>query len=169
MLKKPLINNQIRALKIRVIDKDGKNLGILSLREAIEKAKRQGLDLIQVTHKVQPPVCKIGDYGKYLYSLQKKARKSKVRQGGEMKEMRLGFNISLHDMETKAGKVIEFLEKGDKVRIELILRGREKALQNFAKEKIEKFLEIIRKRVAIKIERELKKERRGLGLIISKE
>lgn len=137
--------------------------------EAIQKTRERGLDLVQVTKKVYPPVCKIIDYGKYLYILHKKERKSKKKKIGVMKEMRLSFNISPHDMETKADKVVEFLKKGDKVRIEMRLRGRERALQDFIREKIEKFLQIIQEKLPIKVERELKKEARGLTMIISKE
>lgn len=144
-------------------------MGILKLEEALKIAREQNLDLIQVTEKVEPPVCKIGDYGKYLYNLQKRERKSKKKKAGVIKEIRLTFNISEHDMETKARKVVEFLKEGSKVRIEMILRGREKALEEFAKERVEKFLEIIKKSLAIKIERELKKERRGMAMIIIKE
>jgi len=167
-LQKPPVNNWIRAKEIRVIDADGKNLGVLGLAQALKIARERGLDLIQATNKVQPPVCKIGDYGKYLYRLQKKEKKAKVKKVSLIKEMRLGFNISPHDMETKAGKVGEFLKEGNKVRIEMILRGREKALQDFAREKVGKFLEMIKEKTPIKIERELKRERRGAAMIIAR-
>lgn len=153
---------------MRVIDEEGKNLGILDLKKALSLAKEKGLDLIQVTEKVTPPVCKLGDYGKYLYQLEKKERKKRKKQAGKMRQMRLGFGISTHDMEIKAQKVADFLKKGHKVRIEMVLKGREKSLEDFAKNKIEKFLEILNKKVPLKIERELKKERRGFCLILIK-
>ncbi len=128
----------------------------------------RNLDLIQVTEKVEPPVCKIMDWGKYLYSLEKKERVSRVKTGGEIKGIRLGFNISLHDLEIRAHQAEKFLKKGDKVRVELILRGREKAHGDFAKEKINQFLEILEKLIPIKTERELKRESRGFTIIISK-
>ena len=168
MLKRPLVNNQIRAPQVRIIDETGKQLGILPLNEALQIVRERNLDLIQVTEKVEPPVCKIMDYGKYLYSLQKKERKAKIKRGCEMKGIRLGFNISLHDMETRANLAEKFLKKGDKVRIELPLRGREKRLSDFAKGKMNQFLEILGKLLPIKIEGELKRDLRGFTMIISR-
>jgi len=131
-------------------------------------ARERNLDLIQVTEKVDPPVCKIEDYGKYLYREEKKNRSIKKQKGGELKGIRLTYNISLHDLETRARQAEKFLNKGDVVRVELTLRGREKALQDFAKEKMNKFLEILNNIIPIKIEKGLKREARGLILIISK-
>jgi translation initiation factor IF-3 len=166
--KRVFINNQIRTDKVRLIGPEGKQLGIFSLEEALKKAQELELDLVQVTDKVTPPVCKIMDYGKYLYALQKKERKMRQSQTGELKNIRLTFNISEHDMETRARAAEKFLKKGDKVRIELVLRGREKALSDFAKQKVNQFLEILKKSTPIKIERELKREARGLTMIVAK-
>jgi len=163
-----LINNRIRAEKVRLIDETGQQVGILPLQEAINKAKEKGLDLIQITEKVEPPVCKIMDYGKYLYTLKKKEKKIKHRTG-ELKGIRLTFAISNHDLQTKVKQAEKFLKKGDKIRIELRLRGREKAHQDFAKEKIKKFIEELQKTIQIKIEKDLKKEPRGLIMIVSKQ
>ena len=168
MIKKPFINNQIRARQVRVIDETGKQLGIFPLEAALRLAQERSLDLIQVTEKVDPPICKIEDYGKYLYREEKKERGIHKHKGGELKGVRLTFNISQHDMETRAHQAEKFLKKGDKVRIELPLRGREKALGDFAKEKINKFLEILNGVIPIKIERELKREPRGFTMLISK-
>lgn len=85
-----------------------------------------------------------------------------------MKVIRLGFNISLHDLETRINQAEKFLKHGDKVKIEMILRGREKSLEGFAKEKFNKFLELLEKKIPIKTERVLKKEPRGFTMIISK-
>ncbi len=169
LFKKPPTNNQIRAREIRLIDETGKQMGVVGLEEALRIARERNLDLIQVTEKVAPPVCKIGDYGKYLYREEKKNKATKKQKGGELKGLRLTFNISLHDLETRARQAEKFLKRGDKVRIELVLRGRERALQNFAREKINKFIEILKGITPIKIEREIKKESRGLTMIISKE
>jgi translation initiation factor IF-3 len=140
----------------------------MNLEEALQKAKERNLDLIQVTEKVMPPVCKIADYGKYLYREEKKNKLAKKQEKGELKGIRLSFNISLHDLETRARQAEKFLNRGDKVKIELPLRGRERALQDFAKEKIGKFLEILENTVPVKIERKLKREARGLTVILSK-
>ena len=168
IIKRPFINNQIRASKVRVVDETGKQLGVLGLTEALEMAKEKNLDLIQLTEKVDPPVCKIMKYGKYLYSLEKKEKQSRTKTGGEIKGVRLTFNISLHDLETRARQAEKFLKKGNKVKAELILKGREKVHENFGKEKINKFLEILEKLIPIKIERELKKEPKGFTIIIAK-
>lgn len=163
------INNFIRAKEVRVIDETQKQLGVMNIFEAIELAKSRGLDLIQVTEKVDPPVCRIGNYGKYLYSLSKKGKKIKVKtHTTELKEIRIGFNISPHDIETKAKQAEKFLKEGDKVKVSMILRGREKAMGDFAKKKIQFFLETADKIIAIKVERDLKREPKGFTIIISK-
>ncbi len=169
MLRKPLVNNQIRAFEVRVIDETGKQVGVISLKEALKLAQERNLDLIQVTEKVEPPVCKIMDYGKYLYSLSKKEKAARPKMAGGIKGIRLGFNISPHDLETRAHQAEKFLKKEQKIRVELPLRGREKAMGEFAKGKIAQFMEILGKLVPIKVERELKREPRGFTIIIAKQ
>ncbi len=168
MFKKLLVNRQIRATEVRLIDETGKQLGVVPFEEAARLAIERKLDLIQVTEKLEPPVCKLGDYGKYLYQEEKKEKATHKHKGGELKGIRLTFNISLHDLETRVHQTEKFLKRGDRVRIELPLRGRQKALQDFAREKVEKFLEILKGAVPIKTERELKREPRGFSMIISK-
>ena len=168
MIKRIFVNNQIRALQVRTIDETGKQLGILPLEEAIKAARDRGLDLIQVTERVEPPVCKIGNYGKYLYQEEKKEKATLKKKGGDLKGIRLTFNISQHDLETRARQSAKFLAKGDFIRVELPLRGREKALQDFAKDKVVKFLETLKALTPIKIERDLKRESRGFNMIIGK-
>ncbi|MGB2762170.1 MAG: translation initiation factor IF-3 [Minisyncoccales bacterium] len=170
MFKKALVNNRIQAKEVRLIDETGKNLGVLKLNEAIQIAQGRNLDLIQITEKLDIPVCKIMDYGKYEYSEKKQEKKSAQKQkSGEIKGIKIGFNISPHDLEIRAKQAEKFLKQGNKVRIEMRLRGREKALQGFAKEKINKFTEILGNLIPYKIERELKKEPRGLIMIITKQ
>ena len=155
------------AREVRVVDETGKQLGIMPLEEALRISRDKELDLIQVTEKAVPPVCKIGNFGKYLYQLQKKERKVK-QVGGELKEVRIGFNISPHDSETKARTAEKFLKNGNKVKVSMPLRGREKALGNFAKEKMIQFLDFLETIIPIKAERELKREPRGFTIIVSK-
>jgi len=166
---KVLVNNFIRSKEVRVIDETGAQLGVMNIFDAVDLAKSKGLDLIQVTDKVEPPVCKIANYGKYLYTLQKKERLHKQPKGGELKEIRLTFGISEHDMETRAKQAKKFLDEGDKVKINMNLKGREKAMGNFAKEKVQKFLDNLNSMIPIKTERELKREPRGFSMIISKQ
>ena len=167
-MKYPLINNRIRAREVRVIDETGRQLGVFSLQEALRLAREHNLDLIQVTEKVEPPVCKIGDYGKYLYSLQKKEKATKTK-AGEIKGVRISFAISIHDLEIKAKQAEKFLKKGYRVKVELILRGRERALADFAKGKMSQFLEVLGKLAPFKTERELKREPKGFTMIITKQ
>jgi len=168
-LNKVLINNFIREKEVRVISETGEQLGIINIFDAINLAKSKGLDLIQVTEKVVPPVCRIANYGKYLYQQQKKEKKMAKPKGGELKEIRLTFGISPHDMETRAKQAEKFLKEGDKVKVNMALRGREKAMGQFATEKVKKFLENLNSIIPIKTEREIKREPRGFSMIISKQ
>lgn len=165
VIKKPNINHNIKAEKVRLVDETGQQLGLLSLDEAVQMAKDKGLDLIQVTEKVDPPVCRIMEYGKYLYQ-QKKKEKTSHHKGGELKGIRLSFGISDHDLETRARQAEKFLRKGDKVKIEMKLRGRERALGQFTREKVNRFIEILSRTIPVKIEGMLKKSPRGLTMII---
>jgi translation initiation factor IF-3 len=167
-LNKVLANNFIRAKEVRVIDETGAQLGVMDIFAAIELAKSKGLDLIQVTEKVVPPVCRIANYGKYLYTIQKKEKKIKVVRT-ELKEIRVGFNISPHDIEIKAKQAEKFLKEGHKVKVSMVLRGREKAMGDVAKNKVIFFLETADKLLPIKVERDLKREPRGFTVIVSKE
>jgi translation initiation factor IF-3 len=168
-LDKILTNNFIRAKEVRVISETGEQLGIMNIFSAIDLAKSKNLDLIQVTEKVEPPVCRIANYGKYLYQQQKKEKKISKPRGGELKEIRLTFNISPHDMETRANQAKKFLDEGDKVKINMSLRGREKAMGQFATDKVKLFLEKLDTLIPIKTERELKREPRGFTMIVSKQ
>ena len=151
------------------MDETGKQLGIIELTEALRLAQERNLDLIQVTEKVIPPVCRLADYGKYLYWQEKKQKEIKKHKGGQIKGIRLTFGISLHDLETRAKQAEKFLNQGDKVLIEMVLRGREKALAGVAKDKINLFIEILDKAVPIKAETDLRKGPRGVTMIISKQ
>lgn len=150
---------------MRLIDESDHQVGVVSLKEALEMAWAKHLDLVQVTDKVEPPVVRITDYGKYLYALQKKEKNVRT---SEVKGIRLTYNISPHDMETRAAQAKKFLEKGDKVKIELRLRGREKAFGNLSRDKVNQFLEILGKSIPYKIDKELKREMGGFNMIISK-
>jgi len=168
-LNKPPYNNQIRAAEVRLIDEQGQQIGILPLEQALQMAKEKNFDLIQVTEKVSPPICRIGDYGKYLYQLQKKERKSLVgSKKSEVKIIKLSFNISDNDIETRVLAAEKHLNKGDKIRLELPLRGREKQLSEVGVQKINKFMESLQSKVEVKTEKELKKEPKGLSMIILK-
>ncbi|MFH0739847.1 MAG: translation initiation factor IF-3 [bacterium] len=169
MQKRILINNQIKAPNVRLINEKGEMLGIVTLQQALIKAHEANLDLIEISEKTVPPICKISDYGKFSYQQGKKEKKmSKGQKAGEIKGIRLSFAISPHDIETRSKAVEKFLKTGYKVRVEMVLRGREKGLAEFAKQKLLKFLDVLRATTPIKIERELKMEARGWTMIITK-
>lgn len=120
------INREIRATKVRVIDKDGGQLGVLSLLEALSRAEEAGLDLVEIAPSADPPVCKIIDYGKYRYQQTKKEKESKKSQHQvRVKEIKIKPNTDQHDVQVKTKHAREFIEKGDKVRITCVFRGRE--------------------------------------------
>ena len=169
ILKRTPVNNQIRAAEIRLVDETGKQLGVVSLRDALQLAQGRHLDLIQVTEKVVPPVCRLGDYGKYLYWQEKKQKEIRKQKGGQIKGIRLSFGISPHDLEIRAKQAEKFLNQGNKILIEMVLRGREKALSHLARQKVTRFLEILNKSIPVKLETDLKKGSRGFTMIISKQ
>ena len=167
-IDKTRINRGITSKEVRLIDDEGGQVGVVPTAAALAMAEGKGLDLVEVAPQSEPPVCKIMNYGKYIYALKKKERSISHNKGGEMKGIRITFNISDHDLETRTKQSEKFLKSGDKIRLEMRLRGREKAHQDFAKEKIKKFLEILNNAIPIRIERDLKKESRGMTMIISK-
>ena len=124
--KGPKANERIRSPQVQVISSDGKNLGILATQEAINIAKQEGLDLIEISANANPPVCKIIDIGKYKYDLQKKANKAKKKQKIiNLKEIKLRPVTEIHDYNFKIKNAQKFLEKGDKVKFTIKFRGRE--------------------------------------------
>mgnify|MGYP001351980601 CR=1 FL=1 len=124
--KGPRINERIRAPEVQVISSDGKNLGTLNTRDAIQRAKEEGLDLIEISPNANPPVCKIIEIGKYRYDLQKKASKAKKKQKIiNLKEIKLRPVTEIHDYNFKIKNAQKFLEKGDKVKFTVRFKGRE--------------------------------------------
>ena len=122
----PKANERIRSPQVQVISSDGKNLGTLSTQEAINMAKQEGLDLIEISPNANPPVCKIIDMGKYKYDLQKKANKAKKKQKIiNLKEIKLRPVTEIHDYNFKIKNAQKFLEKGDKVKFTVKFKGRE--------------------------------------------
>ncbi len=113
---------------MRVIDEDGKQLGILSKQEALRVAEEHGLDLVEISPDADPPVCKVVDWGKYNYQRTKQQQKNrKSTKSLDMKQMRFGLKIGQHDLEIKMNKVAKFLQAGHKVKITVFYRGREQA------------------------------------------
>ena len=134
-------NNRIRAREVQVIDETGNQLGIMPTQEALHLSRERGLDLVEVSPQTQPPIAKIMDYGKYMYRKEKQDKKTRQSQKSqERKAVRVGFKTGPHDLDFKAAKVNEFLSEGHTVKVELTLRGREKALAHIGKQKLEQFL-----------------------------
>jgi len=124
--KGPKTNERIRSPQVQVIGSDGKNLGTLNTQEAINMAREEGLDLIEISPNANPPVCKIIDIGKYKYDLQKKANKAKKKQRVvNLKEIKLRPVTEIHDYNFKIKNAQKFLEKGDKVKFTVKFKGRE--------------------------------------------
>jgi translation initiation factor IF-3 len=122
------VNRQIRAKEVRLIDENGKQIGIVPLQEALRIANEKGLDLVEIAPNANPPVCKILDYGKFLYELKKKEKEAKKKQREhaiEVKDMMLSLRIDEHDLKVKLKHMREFLMDGDKVRVRIRFRGRE--------------------------------------------
>ena len=124
----PRYNEFIQAQKVRVIDENGENLGVMYTREAYEQAVSVGLDLVEISPNADPPVAKFLDIGRFKYEAQKKANEQRKRQKTqEIKEIKMRPNIDDHDYDTKMKKVVEFLGDGDKVKVTMRFRGREMA------------------------------------------
>src|SRR5258707_7687797 len=135
------MNERIRAKEIRVIDADGSQLGILPPFEALKKAREQNLDLVEISPDAVPPVCRIMDYGKFLYENEKKERAAKKNQKQiVLKEVKFSVNVDEHDYVTKRNHVLRFLGEGDKVKASLRFRGREMAHQNLGRKVLERLV-----------------------------
>lgn len=139
------VNNQIRDKEVRLIDFDGTMLGIVSAREAQLKANERDMDLVKISPNANPPVCKIMDYGKYLYELSKKEKEAKKKQASiSIKEIRLSAKIEEHDFAFKLKNAMKFLQDGDKVKVSIRFKGREVQFTSMAYEVIDKFAEMIK-------------------------
>jgi translation initiation factor IF-3 len=138
----PRDTNMIQSDKVRVIDQDGENLGVMYTREAIEQAAEVGLDLVEVSPNAEPPVCKFLDVGKYRYEAQKKANQArKTQKTQEIKEIKMRPNIDDHDYDVKMRSVARFIDDGDKVKVTLRFRGRELSHQQLGMDLLRKVQE----------------------------
>jgi translation initiation factor IF-3 len=136
------VNEKIRARQVRVIDEEGNQLGIMSPQDAMREAEEKELDLVEVAPKANPPVCRIMDYGKYLYQQAKRAKESKKHQHTvSLKEIKYRPKIDIHDFDYKTNHVREFLSEGNKVKVTVMFRGREMAHPEFGKDILERVVE----------------------------
>ena len=135
----PRVNEKIRIPKIRVINEEGKMLGIMSPQEALKLAKDHGLDLVEIVPTARPPVCKIIEYGKYKYEQSKKQNSSATKKT-KFKEIKFHPRIDEHDYQTKLKKICQFLEKGSQVRIAVEFRGREMQYKHLGNELLDRII-----------------------------
>jgi len=138
------INQQISVPEVRVIDVEGNMVGVMPVAQAIEQARGSGLDLVEIAPKANPPVAKLINYDKYRYQLEKLARSQKKHQKKiEVKGIRLSVRTGVHDLEVKAKRAEEFLKEGNKVKIDLMLRGRERANASNGNMQLQKFISLV--------------------------
>jgi translation initiation factor IF-3 len=134
-------NDRIRAREIRVIDDEGNQIGILPPFEALKMAREKNLDLVEISPTATPPVCRIMDYGKFLYQQEKKEREAKKHQKViTVKEVKFRINVDDHDYETKKNHVLRFLDEGDKVKATIFFRGREMTRTNLGRQILERLI-----------------------------
>lgn len=162
------INHQIQAPELRVIGDAGENFGVISFKDAIERAQAAGLDLIEISPNATPPVAKIMDYGKFQYDDNKKLKLAKAKAHVvEIKNIQVKVGTGEHDLELKAKKASEWLKDGNRVKIDLFLPGRTKYMDiKFLKERLERMLKLIT--IEYKIADEPKKSPKGLSTMIEK-
>ncbi|QHU94252.1 translation initiation factor IF-3 [Candidatus Saccharibacteria bacterium oral taxon 488] len=133
------INGAIRARELRVVGSDGEQLGIMSLRDALQAAEDAGLDLVEISPNANPPVAKIIDWGKFQYQkIKDQQRNKRAAKVGDLKQMRFGLKIGAGDLEVKLRKIRDFLANGHKVRIQVVYKGREMAHKEIGYELIQK-------------------------------
>ena len=148
----PRTNEQIRASEVRVISSSGKQLGIISIREALNHAEDEGFDLVEVSPDAKPPVCKILDYGKLRYKEQKSKKEAKKKQKTiEVKEIKMRPGIDKHDYEVKKKALSKFISGGNKVKVSMRFRGREMEHQNLGFNLLNKLIEEVKDYAKVEI------------------
>ena len=162
------VNEKIRAPEVKVIDENGQMLGVMATNKAIAMAKERELDLVAVSPKAQPPVARFLDYGTFKYHKEKAAKKQKSQQKKtDIKEIRLSPRIGKHDLEVRLKQVEKFLKRGDKVTIEILLKGRERQHPELAKNLMLEFIEKVKNEIMpILVEQEPKKQGNKFTAII---
>ena len=162
----PRVNEDIRVPQVRLIDQDGEMIGVMTAREAVQRAYAVGLDLLEISPNAEPPVCKIVDFGKFKYEQQKKKNEAKKKQKVvEIKEVKVRPNIDENDYQVKMRAMKSFIEEGDKVKVTLRFRGREMAHQDIGI----RVLERIRTEMeaATKVEQMPRMENRQMVMVLS--
>lgn len=162
----PQINERIRFPKIRVIDTDGAQIGILTPQEALRLAEQKELDLVLVSDKADPPVCRIMDYGKFKFEQEKKAREVKKKQHtAEVKEVKMRYKIEEHDYQVRINQAQRFLKEGDKVKATIMFRGREIQHTDLAEELLKRMATDLQE--VAEVQQAPKKEGRSMMMLLS--
>jgi len=137
--KRSAINTEIRAKEVRLIDQDGEQVGIMGIRDALAKAEAVSMDLVEISPEAEPPVCRIMDYGKFVFELKQKKREAKKKQHQvQIKEIKLRPGTEEADYQVKLKDIVRFLEEGDKAKITLRFRGREMAHQDLGMKQLQR-------------------------------
>ena len=162
------INNQIRAKELRFLDSENKNLGVLSIKDALELAQGKGLDLIEISPNGNPPIAKIMDFGKHQYEANKKLKKAKAGANKtETKSIQIKIGTGDHDLELKAKTASKWIKEGHRIKVELFLAGRAKYMdEKFLKERLDRILHLITE--DYKVSDNYKRGPKGLTTIIEK-
>lgn len=143
-IKELQINEEIREREVRLVDEEGNQVGIVNTNQAIDMAASKKLDLVKVAPNAKPPVCRIMDYGKYKYDMEKKEKEAKKKQKTiNIKELRFTPNIEDHDLQTKAKQGIQFLKNGDRIKVSVRFRGREMGHTELGREVLDKFVDLV--------------------------
>jgi translation initiation factor IF-3 len=165
-ISSPRVNRRIRISQVRVISEDGEQLGVLPTSEALAMAEERGLDLVEVSPKARPPVCKIMDYGKYMYQLNKRAKEARKRQHVTVvKEVRMRPKIEPHDYDFKLRHAREFLAAGDKVKVTVSFRGRELAHKDLGRRLMERAAEELGDVASVEVA--IRSEGRSMIMVLS--
>jgi translation initiation factor IF-3 len=166
-IARPLrINDQIRIRQVRVIDENGEQLGIMPTEDAFTRARSAGLDLIEISPTAQPPVCKIGDYGRMKYEVSKKEKDTRKKQRNfELREVKLRPKIETHDYETKARMAERLLLDGSKIKVTIMFRGREITYTAFGRRLLDRMAEDMTPLATV--EREPRLEGRNMFMILA--
>jgi len=165
-VQSPRVNRRIRIPQVRVVDDEGNQVGIIPTSEALAMAEEKGLDLVEVSPKARPPVCKIMDYGKYMYQMNKRAKEAKKRQHvTHVKEIKMRPKIEPHDYAFKMRHAREFLAEGDKVKCTVIFRGRELAHKELGRRLMEKMIEDLSEEA--NVESPIRSEGRAMAMVLS--
>ncbi len=164
--KEANVNREIRAPEVRVIDAEGKQVGILAVRDALRLAEEQGLDLVEVAPGATPPVCRIMNFGKYKYQQSKRTQEARKHQTvTQVKEVKIRPRTEEHDFQFKLRHVKRFLGEGDKVKVSLLFRGREIAHPEFGREVLSRILEELKDQIVV--EQSPRLEGRNMVMILS--